>query len=121
VPANPLHFVSWKTTVRVVPLSTVGSRLTSSTASWMADLADLPMTESKAKREPMVTLGGRAAAACMATCRTVLRQSRRRRVVVVVAAEDAITSRPHLICCCRRSGKGLVRACVYTYTTYIRI
>ena len=89
MPANPLQLVSCKTTLRLVPLSTVGSRLTSSTASWMAVLADLPMTELKAKRAPMVMLVGRAA--CMATGKTVQRQSSRRRVVLVVVAEDAIT------------------------------
>ena len=86
MPANPLQLVSCKTTLRLVPLSTVGSRLTSSTASWMAVLADLPMTELKAKRAPMVMLVGRAA--CRATGKTVQRQSSRRRRVV---ADDAIT------------------------------
>jgi len=52
----------------------------------MAVLADLPMTELKAKRAPMVMLVGRAA--CMATGKTVQRQSSRRRRVV---ADDAIT------------------------------
>jgi hypothetical protein len=76
--------------VRLVPLSTSGSRLTSSTASWMAVLADLPMTESKVKRAPIVMLVGRAA--CRATGNMVHRQSsRRRRVVLVVVADDAIT------------------------------
>jgi hypothetical protein len=83
VPTNPLHLVSWKTTLRLVPLRTVGSRLTSSTASWMAVLADLPMTESKVKRAPMVTLGGRAAAGS-ATGRTAQRQSSRRSRLVLL-------------------------------------
>ena len=52
--------------------------MTSSTASWMAVLADLPMTESKVKSAPMVTLGGRAAA-CRVAGRAAQRQSNRRR------------------------------------------
>jgi hypothetical protein len=88
VPTNPLHLVSWKMTLRLVSLSTAGSRLTSSTASWMAVLADLPMTESKVKRAPTVTLGGRAAAACRATGKAVQRQISRRSVLVLVLEEE---------------------------------
>ena len=75
VPTNPLHLVSCMSTLRLVPLSRVASRLMSSTARRMAVAAELPMTESKVKRAPMVTLGGRAG---RATARALHMHSARR-------------------------------------------
>ena len=63
MPANPLQLVSCKTTLRLVPLRTVGSRLTSSTASSMASCAARPIVESYVKRAPTATSLGLAPAA----------------------------------------------------------
>nr|CAB3451646.1 unnamed protein product [Digitaria exilis] len=78
---------SFTTTLRLVPLSTVESRLMSSTASWMAVAAELPMTESKVKRAPMVTLGGRAG---RATARALHRHSTRRSRCRAISVQNSL-------------------------------
>lgn len=55
---NPLQFVSCITTFNLVPLSTVESALTSSTAARMAGIIELPMTELTVNKAPIFTTLG---------------------------------------------------------------
>uniref|UniRef100_A0A0A9QTL1 Uncharacterized protein n=1 Tax=Arundo donax TaxID=35708 RepID=A0A0A9QTL1_ARUDO len=58
VPTKPLQLVSCIRTVNFVPGSTLGSALTSATASSIAGLTTFPITELKVKSAPMRTSAG---------------------------------------------------------------